>query len=158
MIKRQNLQPRILIKLVNIPLTYPPPLLLLFCALLAPTTKHATDVASSALRTRPHRVACTLRVLGHWINDRSCLSTIRTIGVFTTTLGTVDAFLARHVADRLQQTALANLAGDEAVHAVLQGIDLFDAGDFGFVESACAKTLISISIEWREKVLQTYSW
>jgi hypothetical protein len=34
----------------------------------------------------------------------------------------------------LCETALADLAGDEAVNAVLELVDLGDAGDFGFVE------------------------
>lgn len=49
--------------------------------------------------------------------------------VLALALGTVHALLRCEVTDGLQKTALADLAGDEAVDAILQGIDLLDACD-----------------------------
>ena len=57
--------------------------------------------------------------------------------VFAATLGAVDAFLGESVSDALQSAALAQLAGDEVVDAVLGFVDGLDAGDFGLVEGVC---------------------
>jgi hypothetical protein len=58
--------------------------------------------------------------------------------VFPTTLSAVDALLGDGVAERLCNTAFADLATDEAVYAILEVVDLVDASDFGFVEVFCA--------------------
>jgi len=54
--------------------------------------------------------------------------------ILALSLGTVDTLLGHHIANRLQQPALADLARDKAVNAVLKGVDLFDAGHFALVE------------------------
>jgi hypothetical protein len=54
--------------------------------------------------------------------------------IFAAAFGAVDAFLRDCVAEGLCEAALADLPGDEAVDAVLELVDLGDAGDFGFVE------------------------
>lgn len=46
------------------------------------------------------------------------------------------------VSNGLCETALAYLSADEAVYAVLELIDLGDAGDFGLVEVFCGEELI----------------
>lgn len=57
--------------------------------------------------------------------------------VFAATLSAVDALLGESVADALQGAALAELAGDEVVDAILGLVDGLDAGDFGLVEGVC---------------------
>ena len=52
-------------------------------------------------------------------------------------LDAVHALARGHVADGLREAALADLAGHEVVDAVLQGVDLLDAGDLGLVEVFC---------------------
>ena len=54
--------------------------------------------------------------------------------VLALTLDAVEALARGHVADGLGDAALAYLAGDEIVDAVLEGVDLGDAGYFCFVE------------------------
>lgn len=54
--------------------------------------------------------------------------------VLAAALRTVDPFLRHGVAERLRDAALAHGAADQPVDAVLQVVDLGDAGDFGFVE------------------------
>ena len=37
---------------------------------------------------------------------------------------------------------MTNLAGGEVVDAILEGVDLVDAGDFGLVEVLCSDVLV----------------
>ena len=54
--------------------------------------------------------------------------------VLATPLSAVDTLLGEGIADGLGDAAFAELAADEVVDAVLEVVDLVDAGDFGFVE------------------------
>lgn len=101
-------------------------------------TKHAANISSSALRSRPHRVAGALRILCDRVDNSRRLAAIGAVCVLATALGAVDTLLANHVAQGLQHAAFADLSGGEVVHAVLKRINLFDAGDLGLVELACS--------------------
>ena len=59
---------------------------------------------------------------------------VRPLVVLAAALGAVDALLGQGVADGLQHAALAHLAADEVVDAVLGFVDGLEAGDFGLVE------------------------
>lgn len=104
-------------------------------SLLPAATKQPPHHTPSALtgvhHTTPHRRAA----LGNGVYDRARRpADITPVLVFTLALGAVDAFLGEGIADGREKTVLADLAGDEAVHAVLEGVDLFDACYFGLVE------------------------
>lgn len=57
--------------------------------------------------------------------------------IFTPPLGAVDSLFGERVAYGLSETAFTELAADEVVDAVLEVVNLVDAGDFCFVEFFC---------------------
>lgn len=61
--------------------------------------------------------------------------------ILATTLGAVHSLLGEGVADALQSTALAELAADEVVDAILGLVHRLDAGDLGLVESVCRRSM-----------------
>lgn len=105
---------------------------------LLPTTKqpphHPTSTLASIHNTTTHR----LPSLSDGVDNRARRPThIVALLIFTLTLGAVDAFLGKGVADRCEHAILTNLAGDETVYAILEGVDLLDACYFGLVERVC---------------------
>lgn len=106
---------------------------------LLPTPKPSNPTAG-ILRTASHAAAgalhaidCALSVPAKWALalDRSSLL------VLAASLGAVDALLRSQVADGLSEPALAYLAADEVVDAVLEVIDLIYAGDLRLLELFC---------------------
>jgi len=123
---------------------------LLLTTLLLPTP-HPAQVSSGTLNTSRNTLARTLdasrnttRTALHAVRSALSVSAQRSrtldrvaVLVLAAALGAVDAFLREGVADGLCEAAFADLARDEAVYAVLEVVDLVDAGDFGLVEVFC---------------------
>ena len=125
--------------------------LLLLLPLLLPTP-HTTQISPSALPRISNSTSSTL----HTIHSALSIPTQRTLTlnrlsvlILSAALSAVDALLAQRVADRLQQAALADLPGDEAVDAVLELVDLRDAGYFGFIEVLCGLLAFALSLQRR---------
>jgi hypothetical protein len=116
------------------------PLLLRLFILLP--TPHTAKISTSALRTTGHTAASTLHATHRTVTVATKRSA--TLIVLSTSLGPVDTFLGCHVADGLEEAALADLAADEIVDAVLELVDLIDAGNFGLVELFCKELLVEL--------------
>lgn len=67
--------------------------------------------------------------------------------VLAATLSAVHAFLGESVANALQGAALAELAADEVVDAILSLVNGLDAGDLGLVESVCCRSMSVLNID-----------
>lgn len=110
--------------------------------LLLPTTKQSTNVTPSRLAAVDEATADLLAPLGERIdNTPRGARRVAPAVVLALALGAVDALLGDCVADGLQQAVLAKLAGDEVVDAVLELVDLLDAGDLGLVEGVCGEEM-----------------
>lgn len=108
--------------------------------LLLPTTKQSTDVTPSRLAAVDEAPSNLLAALSERVdNTPRGAGCIAPAVILALALGAVDALLGDCVADGLQQAVLAKLAGDEVVDAVLELVDLLDAGDLGLVEGVCGK-------------------
>lgn len=106
--------------------------------LLLPTTKQPTDITPSRLSAVDEPTADLLAPLSERVDytPRGARRVAPAV-VLALALSAVDALLGDGVADGLQQAVLAKLAGDEVVDAVLERVDLLDAGDLGLVEGVC---------------------
>jgi hypothetical protein len=115
---------------------------------LLPTTKHTPKVSTRALRPLCNRAAHLLRptsnalprtlsILDNRITVARRRAAIVPLVVFPAALGSVDAFFRHHVTDGSEEAVVADLVADEVVDVVLELVDLWDAGDFGFVEGVC---------------------
>ena len=62
---------------------------------------------------------------------------IAAIRIFSLSLGAVGTLLGGQITNGLQNASLAKLTGRQVVHAILESVDLLDAGDFGLVEILC---------------------
>jgi hypothetical protein len=110
--------------------------------LLTLSAPHTSKVSSSILRTTSNAANAAL----HAISGTLSVSTKRSLAldglarlIFATAFGAVDAFLGDCVTEGLSEAAFADLARYEAVDAVLEVVDLFDAGDFRLVEVFCGR-------------------
>lgn len=54
---------------------------------------------------------------------------MRSLLILSPPLGAVDTFFGRDIASWLEQSAFADLATNEAVHIVLDFVDLLNTGD-----------------------------
>lgn len=113
----------------------------LLLLLLLAAAKEAADVAASALDAVGSRAGDGLAAVGDATGGgvdgagaRDGGRDVAALVVLALTLGAVDALLGGEVADGLKEAALADLAGCEVVDAVLEGVDLFDAGHLGLAE------------------------
>jgi hypothetical protein len=98
--------------------------------------KHASNVATSALGSISDRASGLLCVLcdrlGYAVEwSRSPLPILALSAPFSA----VDALLARPVTDGLRKTTFSNLSADEAVHSVLESINLLNPSDLALVKS-----------------------
>ena len=104
----------------------------------SPQTQHAAGALQAVLRGTSNLLSSLCRTTDDGIaalgKRAGLLRYVATLVVLALALGAVDALLGGHVADGLGEAALPELAGDEVVHAVLESIDLLDAGDLGLVE------------------------
>jgi len=113
------------------------PLLLLGLA-LAGTAEEAANVAAGALQALGGLASDGLAAVGdaaaglvQGAGARDGGGDVTALLVLALALGAVDALLGGHVADGLEEAALADLTPDEVVDAILEGVDLFDSGDLG---------------------------
>jgi hypothetical protein len=120
---------------------YASSLTLLLSLLLLAAAKHAADVASSTLDALGGLAGDGLAAVGdaragavHGAGAGDSAGDVAAFVVLALALSAVDALLGGHVADGLEEAALTDLAGDEVVDAVLEVVDLIDAGDLGLVE------------------------
>jgi hypothetical protein len=102
---------------------------------------HAANIPQATLH-RTTSLLATLRYTSHNSVARrghgsARLRDVPSFVVLATTLGSVHSLTRCKVSDGLTKTALSNLAGNEVVDAVLEGIDLLDTRDFGLVERVC---------------------
>lgn len=116
-------------------------LLLLLLGLASTAAKQATDEAASALDALSGLAGNGLAALSHTaarLVQRTRAGNsgghVAALVILALALGAVDALLGDHIANGLEETALADLAGSEVVHAVLESVDLLDAGDLALVE------------------------
>lgn len=115
--------------------------------LLAAQPQHAARALQSALHAASNLLPAGRDAADNSIpalSDRSGRGgDVAALVVAALALGAVDALLGRHIADGLGEAALADLTGDEVVDAVLEGVDLLYACDFGLVEVFCRKKMFS---------------
>lgn len=126
-------------------------LLLLLTLLLA--TPHTTKITSCTPSSARNTRANVLRTTLYAINSALTIAAQRPLGldgvavlVFSAPLSTVDALLGHSVANRLCKAALAHLARDEVVDAVLEVVDLGYACYFGPIEVLCG----GVRLNWKE--------
>lgn len=128
--------------------------LLLFATTLPTTTKHATDVSTSRLGTRPDRAAHALRStgdgfttrfgrIGYRVRDAGSRAPVRATVVFAPAFSSVDAFLGHSVANRLQHAALPKLSAHSTIHPILQLVHRLNTSDLRFVQRICIPVSIS---------------
>lgn len=93
---------------------------------------------------RAHVSPGTLRPVGDFastggdtVGHTARRTIIGALVVLAAPLGAVHAFLGCIVAQWLREPALADLAADEVVNAVLEVVDLVDTGNLCFVELVC---------------------
>lgn len=115
-------------------------LLLVLVVLLFTAAKHATDKVAGALDTLGGLGTGRLAAIGDAADGGvggggtgDARVGVVALVVLALSLGAGHALLGTEVADRLEETALAELAGGEVVDAVLQVVDLVDASDLGLV-------------------------
>lgn len=94
------------------------------------TAKQSPNNTASSLTAIDDGTSCVI----HGRRAGNVLRCVATLVVLALSLGAVDALLGGHVSDGLEETALADLACGEVVHAVLESIDLLDARYFCLVE------------------------
>jgi hypothetical protein len=101
------------------------------------TTKHASNVTPSALRascntarTALHSIRSTLAIATQWALSLDGLA----LFILAAAFSTIDTLFGDGVTEGLCDSSFANLAADEAVHTVLEVVDLGYACDFGLVE------------------------
>ena len=119
------------------------------------TLQSTTDVPTRALGTARSSIASALCTTGDSLSGtfRAAHGRVRNAAavgaavVFAAALCAVNALLAESVADGLQQATFADLAGGEVVDAVLEVVDLVDAGDFGLVEAVCPSRQLHYSAD-----------
>lgn len=122
----------------NTPFLCPDPLDLFLLLLATAGPKQPTDIPARSLPTIHQPAAHLLAALSKGIDHRARRpADVATVFVLALPLGAVDALLGYGVPDGLEQAALADLAGHEVVHAVLEIVDGLDARDFGLAESIC---------------------
>lgn len=115
--------------------------ILLLLGLLVAAAEHASNVAAGTLDAVSGTVGDALGAVSN-TGDGAVHSTsagdvgggVTTAVVLALAFGAVDALLGGEVADGLEKTALADLTGGEVVDAVLEGVDLLDAGDLCLVK------------------------
>lgn len=102
---------------------------------LLPTSKQPSNRSSSTLPSIQNTTSDRLPSLSNGVDDRARRAThVVPLVIFTLALGAVDAFFGKGVAHGCEHTILTDLAGNETVDAILEGIDLLDACYFGLVE------------------------
>lgn len=110
----------------------------LFLLLLAPTAKKPADVPPGRLAAVDEPPADLFAARGERVHHGAGRPPyVAAVLVLALPLGAVDPFLGEGVAHGLEQPALAELAGREVVHAVLELVDRLDARDFGLGEGVC---------------------
>lgn len=116
----------------------PPPPYLCSLALLAATPKQAAHGPADALPALHQAGADLLPALGDGVDDGARRpGRIAPVLVLALALGAVDALFREGVADGLEEAVLADLAGDEAVDAILEVVDLLVARNLGLAQGVC---------------------
>jgi len=101
----------------------------------ARTLCSAGNRACGARSTRRNTTASVLGLVhGRVSVATKGASTVRSLVVLAAALSTVDALFRGHVADRLEETAFAELIADSVVDIALELVDRLDASDLGLVK------------------------
>ena len=102
------------------------------------SSKGASQIAPCTFHTRSCRAGHVLAALcGARDGVGGPGRNVAAILVFTLSLSAVGTLLGGNIANGLEEASLADLASHEVVHAILEGVDLLDASDFGLVEIFC---------------------
>lgn len=109
--------------------------------LLPPKAEHTTNTVRTTLGSTRSLLSTSSQAANNSVascgHRASRLGNVATLIIPTAALSTVDSLAGKKVSDGLAETALANLAGNEVVDAVLERVDLLDARHLRLVEGVC---------------------
>lgn len=116
-------------------------------ALLATAPEQPAHGPADALAALHQAGADLLPALGDGVDDGARgPGRVAPVLVLALALGAVDALLGEGVPDGLEEAVLADLAGDEAVDAVLEVVDLLVARDLGLAQGVCFVGARAVSV------------